>query len=51
MTRILRCLCVLGLKNEAQALFARLDAFYSARKYPITADTFRYWTDAVHCAD
>jgi|HubBroStandDraft_6_1064221.scaffolds.fasta_scaffold123004_2 hypothetical protein len=51
ITRVIRCLCLLGLKPEAQMLFARLEAVYSARKYPITADTFGYWTDAVHCAD
>ena len=51
ITRVIRCLCLLGLKPEAQAIFARLEAVYSARKYPITADTFGYWTDAVHCAD
>jgi len=47
ITRILRCLCLLGLKDKAQALFARLDALYSGRKYPITAETFQYWSDAV----
>ena len=49
ITRILRCLCLLGLKGEARALFARLDALYSGRKYPITAETFQYWSDAVRC--
>lgn len=51
ITRILRCLCLLGLKDEARTLFDRLDALYSGRKYPITADTFQYWTNAGHCAD
>jgi hypothetical protein len=51
ITRIIRCLCLLGLKQEAAALFTRLEAVYSARKYPITGDTFRYWTDALHSAD
>jgi hypothetical protein len=49
ITRILRSLCYLGLKTEAQALFRQLEAFYSQRRFPITADTFRYWTDAIHC--
>jgi hypothetical protein len=51
ITRIIRCLCLLGLKQEAEALFTRLEDIYSARKCPITGDTFRYWTDALHCAD
>ncbi|HET6327255.1 MAG TPA: opioid growth factor receptor-related protein [Planctomycetaceae bacterium] len=51
ITRILRCLGQLGLKSEAQAFFVRLDALYSQRKFPITADTFGYWSDAVHSVD
>jgi hypothetical protein len=49
ITRILRSLCQLGLKSEAQSLFKRLEALYSQRRFPITSDTFRYWTDAIHC--
>ncbi len=51
ITRILRSLCRLGLNSEAQSLFTRLEGLYSQRKFPITADTFQYWTEAVHCAD
>lgn len=47
ISRVLRCLRLLGLAHEAQALFDRLDAFYRERKFPILADTFRYWSDAV----
>jgi hypothetical protein len=49
ITRILRSLCYLGLKNEARALFSQLEALYNERRFPITADTFRYWADAIHC--
>ena len=47
ITRILRSLTLLGMKTQADALFARLDAMYTSRKFPISADTFRYWTEAV----
>lgn len=47
ITRVLRCLSVLGLGSEAHALFERLDAIYSSRRFPILDDTFRYWTEAV----
>jgi Opioid growth factor receptor (OGFr) conserved region len=47
ITRILRSLSLLGLQPEAQALYRRLEAFYRSRRFPIPADTFRYWTEAV----
>jgi hypothetical protein len=47
ITRILKCLRLLGLEADAQAFYARLRALYSSRRYPIGGDTFRYWTDAV----
>ncbi|HZV06819.1 MAG TPA: opioid growth factor receptor-related protein [Gemmataceae bacterium] len=47
ITRILRSLRLLGLEPEAQALYHRLEAFYHSRRFPIPADTFRYWTGAV----
>jgi hypothetical protein len=50
ITRILRRLTLLGLGAEAQALYERLEALYSSRQFPITAETFRYWQEAVgHC--
>ena len=48
ITRILRSLTSLTLETEARQLYDRLDAIYSSRMYPITADTFEYWTEAVH---
>jgi hypothetical protein len=47
ISRILRSLTLLGMAAQAQALYERLEAMYSSRKFPISADTFRYWTEAV----
>jgi hypothetical protein len=47
ITRILRSLTLLGMTAQAQALYERLDAMYSSRRFPIWAETFRYWTEAV----
>jgi hypothetical protein len=47
ITRILRSMRLLGLETESQALYGRLEAFYHSRRFPIPADTFRYWTEAV----
>jgi hypothetical protein len=50
ISRALRSLMLLGLRAEAQALYARLGALYHSGKYPIPADTFRFWTAAVEGA-
>ena len=47
VTRILRSLRLLGLEDEAQALYERLAEFHRGRRFPITADTFRYWAEAL----
>ena len=47
VTRILRSLTLLGMETQADALFDRLDAIYTSRRFPISADTLRYWTEAV----
>jgi Opioid growth factor receptor (OGFr) conserved region len=47
ITRVLRSLKVLGLEREAQALYDRLHALYSSRRFPITEDTIQFWTEAV----
>jgi hypothetical protein len=47
VSRILRCLRLLGREGDAAALYEQLSAFYSSRRFPIGADTFRYWTEAV----
>jgi hypothetical protein len=44
VTRILRSLTRLGLETEAGALYRWLDATYGSRRFPITADTFSFWT-------
>jgi hypothetical protein len=47
ITRILRCLMVLGCERDAQALYGRLEALYRSSRFPISADTFGYWSQAV----
>jgi hypothetical protein len=47
ITRILRSLSLLGLQDHAKALFARLEDFYTSRRFPIPNRTFRFWSDAV----
>lgn len=47
VTRILYSLVLLGMALEARALYDWLAAAYTSRKYPISAETFWYWTEAV----
>jgi hypothetical protein len=47
ITRVLRSLRLLGLEAEARSLYDRLDALYRSWRFPIPADTFRYWTEAI----
>jgi hypothetical protein len=47
ITRILQSLSLLGLGDEARALFDRLEDFDTRQCFPIGDDTFRYWSDAV----
>jgi Opioid growth factor receptor (OGFr) conserved region len=47
ISRILRSLTLLGMAAQAQALYEWLDATYTSRKFPISAESFRYWTKAV----
>jgi hypothetical protein len=47
ITRILRSLRLLGLEDQARALYDRLELYHSSRRFPIPADTFRYWKEAV----
>lgn len=46
ITRIVRSLALLGLTAESRSLFRRLEALYRSGRYPIPADTFRYWQAA-----
>jgi opioid growth factor receptor-like protein len=47
ISRILRSLTLLGMAAQAQALYEWMEATYTSRKFPISAETFRYWTQAV----
>jgi len=48
ITRILKCLRLVGLEAQAQAFFAALSAVCAMEpRPPITAATFRYWREAV----
>ncbi len=47
ISRVLRCLTLLGLPAEAAALFAWLKENHLRRRFPIGTDTFRYWEQAV----
>jgi hypothetical protein len=46
ITRILKSLRLLGLENEAAALYERLHQFFTQRRFPIGHVTFGYWTEA-----
>ena len=47
ISRILRSLTLLGMAVQAQALYKWLETTYTSRKFPISAETFRHWTEAV----
>lgn len=46
ITRILKSLRLLGLEEEAAALYQRLYQFFTRRRFPIGHQTFGYWTEA-----
>jgi len=47
ITRILKCLRLVGLEAQAAAFFAALEKLYNEDPRPgITAETFRYWREA-----
>jgi hypothetical protein len=48
ITRILKCLTLLGLESEARRFFAWLDSENLRRRFPITGETFAYWANAVN---
>lgn len=47
ITRILRCLTVLGLESYAQAFYQCLAQIYREESRHIGGATFQYWTEAV----
>jgi hypothetical protein len=50
ISRILRSLTLLGMESQAVALYERLADYFTSRRFPIPANTFRYWTEAVNQA-
>jgi hypothetical protein len=46
ITRIIKCLRLLGLEAEAQAFYEYLAGIYERERHNITAETFRFWSDA-----
>ncbi|KAF2744029.1 hypothetical protein M011DRAFT_480334 [Sporormia fimetaria CBS 119925] len=46
ITRILRCLRLLGLPDEAEAFYSALVGLYQQEKTTISATAMRYWTGA-----
>ena len=47
ITRVLRCLTLLGLTAEADALFRWLAECHQQRRFPGLAASFPYWQEAV----
>lgn len=47
ISRILRSLTLLGMESQARALHERLNEYFRNQKFPISADTFQYWNEAV----
>ena len=47
ITRILKCLMILGSRKEAQAFFECLQQIYREDSDSIGGETFQYWKDAV----
>jgi len=47
ITRILKSLCILGLRNEASAFFECLGLIYEQNKATVGQETFGFWGRAV----
>ncbi len=47
ITRILKCLMVIGLEDEVQAFYECLKQIYRESSDQIGGETFQYWTNAV----
>ncbi len=47
ITRILKCLMLFGLQDEAQSFYDCLCQVYQENRDRIGDDTFQYWTNAV----
>ena len=46
ITRIIKCLRLLGLEAEAQAFYEYLAGIYETQPHNITSEAFRFWSDA-----
>ncbi len=46
ITRIIKCLRLLGLEAEAQTFYKCLAGIYEREPRKITAETFRFWSEA-----
>ena len=47
ITRMLKCLTMLGLTAEARAFYRCLEQIYREKGDRIGSETFQYWTSAV----
>lgn len=47
ISRVLASMTLLGLRDDASRLFAWLESESTRRRFPISAETFRYWSDAI----
>lgn len=47
ISRILRSLTLLGMEVQAKALYDELSTFYQNRRFPIPANSFQFWTEAI----
>jgi Opioid growth factor receptor (OGFr) conserved region len=48
ITRILKCLMIFGLQDEAKAFYECLRQLYQEERDQIGSETFQYWTNAVN---
>lgn len=47
ISRILKCMTLLGLKEYAMGFFELLKTFKETQRFPISDNTFSYWEEAV----
>lgn len=47
ITRVLRCLTLLGRRDDARQLFAWIETEYTRRRFPISSETFEFWSAAI----
>lgn len=47
ITRVLKCMTLLGFRDHALGFFYLLEDFKKNQQFPISDNTFKYWTEAV----